>query len=169
MGWIRRLIWAVRSSSNTRHEQHSDLAPRGQNLRVVPSTADHLGCLDATVLGCAREYRAHVGVHRDGRLLLKGANRESELPLLGDRGAERANALLERTAAAEVGMPEVDREDHHARDDVDLSGFDGELADGRDGGFAEGFAIDSIACTIAAAPASASRRRSIGVVPAWSG
>src|SRR6266513_4703573 len=126
---IRRLIWAVRPSSNTRHEQHSDLAPRRQNLRVVPSTADHLGWLDATVLRCASEYRAHVGVHRDGRLLLQRANRDAESPLLGDRGAERANAFLERAPSAQVGMPQVDREDYHAGDDVDLRGLDFELPD----------------------------------------
>ena len=36
-------------------------------------------------------------------------------------------------------MPQVNGEDHLARDHVDLIGLDRELADGRDGGLSEGF------------------------------
>jgi len=107
-------------------------------------------------------------VHRDG--VAPGAHEPRARGRAPRRSCDTgSDPLFERAACAEVGVAQVDRKDDATRHDVDLIGLCPDLTDGRDGGLPSERAIDSTACTIAAAPARASRRKSIGVVPAWSG
>src|SRR5712671_7715573 len=108
---VRGLFGAVRATANAWHKEHSHLTARSQNLCIVTRAAHHFCRLHAAFLRRAREQRSHLRVHGHRWLLLQRANREVESSLLRDRPAQRANALLERAPAAQIGMSEIYRED----------------------------------------------------------
>ena len=150
-------------------EQHRRRHARRDDHRVVAGAARHAMHRRRRCASTARSSAGDErGIHRDRRLVeprLARRRRARAAP------RSRAAASISRSTAASphviVGMTDVEARDTAPGDDVGGAGLGLDLSDRRDqAGCRQRLALRRRTIH-SAAPASASRRASIGVVPAW--